>query len=80
MSCPQSRQTADMSKTCPAKRVVEIQYVHPYPQIVTRVSNLRVDSPGRRAADMFEIGRPDLNWKLFAKGTGVLGTRVNSIG
>jgi acetolactate synthase-1/2/3 large subunit len=28
---------------------------------------------------MFEIGRPDLDWTLLAKGMGVPGTRVTSL-
>ena len=28
---------------------------------------------------MFEIGRPDLDWTLLAKGIGVPGTRVSSL-
>jgi len=28
---------------------------------------------------MFEIGRPDLDWTLLAKGMGVPGIRVNSL-
>jgi acetolactate synthase-1/2/3 large subunit len=42
-------------------------------------SYLGVGSPGRRAADMFEIGRPDLDWTLLAKGMGVPGIRVSSL-
>jgi hypothetical protein len=41
-------------------------------------SYLGVGSPGPRA-DMFEIGRPDLDWTLLAKGMGVPGTRVSSL-
>lgn len=37
-----------------------------------------VGNPGTRALDMFEIGRPDLDWAQLAKGMGVPGTRVNS--
>jgi acetolactate synthase-1/2/3 large subunit len=36
-------------------------------------------NPGPRGADMFEIGRPDLDWTLLAKGIGVPGRRVNSL-
>ncbi|MGA7400207.1 MAG: thiamine pyrophosphate-dependent enzyme, partial [Candidatus Sulfotelmatobacter sp.] len=36
-------------------------------------------NPGTRALDMFEIGRPDLDWVQLAKGMGVPGTRVNSL-
>jgi len=40
---------------------------------------LGVGNPGPRAASMFEIGRPDLDWTLLAKGMGVHGTRVSSL-
>lgn len=40
---------------------------------------LGVGEPGKRALDMFEIGRPDINWVSLAKGMGVPGTRVNSL-
>jgi len=40
---------------------------------------LGIGSPGARAAAMFEIGRPDLDWTLLAKGMGVPGIRVNSL-
>jgi acetolactate synthase-1/2/3 large subunit len=35
--------------------------------------------PGTRARDVFEIGRPDLDWVSLAKGMGVPGTRVASM-
>jgi acetolactate synthase-1/2/3 large subunit len=40
---------------------------------------LGVGNPGPRAVDMFEIGRPDLDWTLLAKGMGVPGIRVSSL-
>jgi acetolactate synthase I/II/III large subunit len=42
-------------------------------------SSLGVGTPGSRALDLFEIGRPDLDWALMAKGMGVPGTRVTSL-
>jgi acetolactate synthase I/II/III large subunit len=42
-------------------------------------SYLGVGSPGARAASMFDIGRPDLDWTLLAKGMGVPSSRVNSL-
>ena len=42
-------------------------------------SSLGVGTPGPRALDLFEIGRPDLDWALMAKGMGVPGTRVTSL-
>ncbi len=35
--------------------------------------------PGRRALDLFEIGRPDLDWVRLAEGMGVPGLRVTSL-
>jgi acetolactate synthase I/II/III large subunit len=50
-----------------------------YAVLKREFSYLGVGSPGPRAADMFEIGRPDLDWVHLAKGMGVLGTRVSSL-
>jgi acetolactate synthase-1/2/3 large subunit len=50
-----------------------------YAVLKREFSYLGAGSPGRRAADMLEIGRPDLDWKLLARGMGVPGTRVNSL-
>jgi acetolactate synthase-1/2/3 large subunit len=40
---------------------------------------LGVGNAGARATAMFEIGRPDLDWTLLAKGMGVPGARVTSL-
>jgi acetolactate synthase I/II/III large subunit len=50
-----------------------------YAVLKREFSYLGVGSPGRRALDMFEIGRPDLDWVHLAKGMGVPGTRVTSL-
>jgi acetolactate synthase-1/2/3 large subunit len=42
-------------------------------------SSLNIGDPGPRALDMFEIGRPDLDWVSLAKGMGVPGARVASL-
>jgi len=42
-------------------------------------SYLGIGEPGPSAKGMFEIGRPDLDWVLLAKGMGVPGTRVTSL-
>ena len=52
---------------------------HDYAVLKREFSYLGVGSPGPRAADMFEIGRPDLDWTLLEKGMGVKGTRVSSL-
>jgi acetolactate synthase I/II/III large subunit len=50
-----------------------------YAVLKREFSYLSVGNPGPRALDMFEIGRPDLDWVLLAKGMGVPGTRVSSL-
>jgi acetolactate synthase-1/2/3 large subunit len=50
-----------------------------YAVLKREFSYLGVGSPGPCAADIFEIGRPDLDWTLLAKGMGVPGTRVSSL-
>jgi acetolactate synthase-1/2/3 large subunit len=50
-----------------------------YAVLKREFSYLGVGNPGARALDMFEIGRPDLDWVQLAKGMGVPGTRVNSL-
>jgi acetolactate synthase-1/2/3 large subunit len=50
-----------------------------YAVLKREFSYLGVGSPGPRAADMFDIGRPDLDWTLIARGMGVPGTRVSSL-
>jgi acetolactate synthase-1/2/3 large subunit len=50
-----------------------------YAVLKREFSYLGVGNPGPRALDMFEIGRPDLNWVHLAKGMGVPGSRVNSL-
>ena len=50
-----------------------------YAVLKREYSYLGVGNPGPRAAAMFEIGRPDLDWTLLARGMGVPGTRVTSL-
>jgi acetolactate synthase-1/2/3 large subunit len=50
-----------------------------YTVLKREFSYLAIGNPGPRAAAMFEIGRPDLDWTLLAKGMGVPGYRVNSL-
>jgi len=52
---------------------------HDYAVLKREFSYLGVGKPGPRATDVFEIGRPDLDWPLLAKGMGVPGTRVTSL-
>jgi acetolactate synthase I/II/III large subunit len=50
-----------------------------YAVLKREFSYLGVGQPGTRAASMFEIGRPDLDWVAMAKGMGVPGIRVSSL-
>jgi acetolactate synthase I/II/III large subunit len=50
-----------------------------YAVLKREFSYLSAGAPGVRAAAMFEIGRPDLDWILLAKGMGVPGIRVASL-
>lgn len=50
-----------------------------YAVLKREFSYLGVGNPGRRALDMFEIGRPDIDWVSLANGMGVPGTRVSSL-
>jgi acetolactate synthase-1/2/3 large subunit len=51
-----------------------------YAVLKREFSYLGIGNPGTRALDMFEIGRPDLDWVHLANGMGVPGTRVTSLG
>jgi acetolactate synthase-1/2/3 large subunit len=42
-------------------------------------SGLGVGAPGSRAADLFAIGRPDIDWVMMAKSMGVPATRATSL-
>src|SRR5438445_467181 len=50
-----------------------------YAVLKREFSYLGARTPGPRPLEMFEIGRPDLDWVLLAKGMGVPGTRVTSL-
>jgi acetolactate synthase-1/2/3 large subunit len=50
-----------------------------YAVLKREFSYLGVGNPGRRTLDMFEIGRPDLDWVQLAKGMGVPSVRVTSL-
>src|SRR4030095_6626055 len=42
------------------------------------LANVRAGAPGRKAADMLDIGRPDLDWVALAQGMGVPATRATT--
>jgi len=50
-----------------------------YAVLKREFSYLGVGKPGPRALEMFEIGRPDLDWVQLSQGMGVPGTRVTSL-
>jgi acetolactate synthase-1/2/3 large subunit len=50
-----------------------------YAVLQREFSGLGVGTPGPRAADLFAIGRPDIDWVLLAKGMGVPGSRATSL-
>ena len=50
-----------------------------YAVLKREFANLGIGNPGTRASNLFEIGRPDIDWVSLAKGMGVPGTRVTSL-
>lgn len=52
---------------------------HDYAVLKREFYYLGAGAPGTRASAMFEIGHPNLDWTLLAKGMGVPGIRVNSL-
>ena len=50
-----------------------------YAVLKREFSYLGVGEPGPRALDMFDIGKPDLDWVQLANGMGVPGLRVASL-
>ena len=42
------------------------------------MANVGARNPGRKALDMLEIGRPDIDWGYLAKGMGVQATRATN--
>jgi acetolactate synthase I/II/III large subunit len=50
-----------------------------YAVLKREFSGLGVGNPGERARNLFEIGRPDLDWTSLAQGMGVPATRATSI-
>jgi acetolactate synthase I/II/III large subunit len=50
-----------------------------YAVLQREFSGLGVGPPGPRAADLFDIGRPTLDWVYLAKGMGMPASRVTSL-
>jgi acetolactate synthase-1/2/3 large subunit len=52
---------------------------HAYAVLKREFSALGVGNPGPRAADLFDIGRPNIDWVSLAKSMGVSGRRAASL-
>ena len=50
-----------------------------YAVLKREFAGLGVGEPSPRVADLFDIGRPNLDWVFLAKGMGVPGTRATSL-
>jgi len=50
-----------------------------YAVLQREFAGLGIGAPGLRAASLFDIGRPTLDWVHLAQGMGVPGSRVNSL-
>jgi acetolactate synthase I/II/III large subunit len=50
-----------------------------YAVLKREFASFGLGDPGSRARDLFEIGRPDLDWVSLAKGMGVPGSRTTSM-
>jgi len=51
---------------------------HTYAILRHELANVGAGTPGKRAADMLDIGRPDLDWVALARGMGVPATRATT--
>jgi acetolactate synthase I/II/III large subunit len=61
-------------------RITTVIYANRVYSVLKReFSSLGIGEPGPRALEMFEIGRPDIDWVALAKGMGVPGMRVSSL-
>jgi acetolactate synthase-1/2/3 large subunit len=50
-----------------------------YAILLGELANVGAQNVGRKALDMLDIGRPDLDWVALAKGMGVPGARVTDM-
>src|SRR5690606_30687914 len=66
-----ARESLDVVTLVFANRTYEI--------LKNELRNVGAGEPGRKARDMLEIGRPDLDWVALAKGQGVPGTRAGNL-
>jgi acetolactate synthase-1/2/3 large subunit len=67
-----ARESLDVTTLVFANRTYEI--------LKGELRNVGAGEPGRKARDMLEIGRPDLDWVSLAKAQGVPGVRVDDLG
>ncbi|MCH9674448.1 MAG: acetolactate synthase large subunit [Gammaproteobacteria bacterium] len=66
----QAREGLDVTTVVFANRSYEI--------LQGELAKVGAGNPGRKALDMLDLGRPDLDWVSMAKGMGVEGQRVES--
>jgi acetolactate synthase-1/2/3 large subunit len=66
----QAREKCDVVNVIFANRTYEI--------LKGELMNVGAQNPGRKAFDMLEIGRPDLDWRQLAAGMGVPATRATT--
>lgn len=66
----QAREKCDVVNVIFANRTYEI--------LKGELMNVGAENPGRKAFDMLEIGRPDLDWRQLAGGMGVSATRATT--
>src|SRR5262249_46371526 len=50
----------------------------PHAVLRHRLAGVGAGTPGRKAADMLDIGRPDLDWVALARGMGVEAARATT--
>jgi acetolactate synthase I/II/III large subunit len=50
-----------------------------YAILKNELAHVGAGNPGRRALDMLEIGRPDLDWVRLARGMGVPAARAETL-
>ena len=67
----QARDGLDVTTVIFANRTYEI--------LKGELANVGASNPGRKALDMLEIGRPDLDWVAMSKGMGVDAERVHNV-
>lgn len=67
----QARDNLDVTTVVFANRTYEI--------LKGELANVGASNPGRKAIDMLELGRPDLDWVQMSQGMGVDAERVNNV-